>query len=235
MSQSLVVSFVKKIRGKKFKNVEMILAPSYPFLASAKKEIGKNKIGLSAQNVAGRENGALTGEVSAKMLKDVGCQYVIIGHSERRGLLGETDKMINEKMKMALKNNLVPILCVGETNEQKKEGRRDTVLIDQVKQALSKVDNLCKKKIIIAYEPVWAIGSGSVVAMDDLEEAYRVIKRAVSMICSSTYFEEKVKFVYGGSVKASNVAELKELDYLHGFLIGGAGLNPVDFVKVIEA
>jgi triosephosphate isomerase len=228
------VFLAKKIKQKKFSRVELVLAPSFPYLNAVKKQILKTKIKLAAQNVAAWEVGAHTGEVSATMLKELGCDYAIVGHSERRVELAESGHLINLKISQLVQKNLTPIFCVGETAEDKKTGQKNQVLVQQIKTSLSKISGLEKVDLIVAYEPVWAIGSGQAVTIVDLEESYRVIKHAFSMLISEKYFEEHVRFIYGGSVDLGNIGEFSRISYLHGFLVGGASLQAETFFKLAE-
>jgi len=228
------LSFAKKIKKDLVKNLQIVLAPTFPYLLPMAKELKNSQIKLAAQDIAAWDKGAYTGEVSGKMLKEVGCSQVIIGHSERRQYLHETDQLINAKIKQALASNLQPIICVGETLEEKKQGQRDTILVQQIKNDLSKIKNLCQRKIIIAYEPIWAIGTGQMVEPTDLEAAYRVIKNSVAKICSSMYFDSKVTFIYGGSIDSKSVEPFLLLPYLQGFLVGGASLDEPEFVKIAK-
>ena len=187
----------------------VIVCPAYPFL-----EKGKNYI-LGAQDCFCRSEGPYTGEVSAKMLKEVGCSYVLVGHSERRNIFGETDKAINHKVRVCLKHKIKPILCVGENEGEK----RNLVLKRQLKEGLKDVET---KGIIIAYEPIFAIGTGKVCELKDIIESYNLIKKIVP----------DAKVLYGGSVNSLNAKEiLKETD---GVLVGGASINKEEFLKIIK-
>jgi triosephosphate isomerase len=230
-----VIDFLKKIKKRKYQSADLVLAPSFPYLNQVSDGLKNSAIKLAAQNVATQEKGAFTGEVSIKMLKDFGVRYVIIGHSERRQIFSETDSMINQKVKRVLETGMIPILCIGETQEEKNSGQRETVLVQQLRNSLSRVENLANKKVIIAYEPVWAIGTGNVVTESELDEAYRAIKRAISSLAGSNFFEEKVMFVYGGSVDEKNICDLKKIPYLQGFLVGGASLNVDRFLSLVNA
>lgn len=226
------ISYAKKIKNKKYAKVDLVVAPSLPYLEKVHKILASSHIKIAAQNISAWKAGSYTGEVSADMIKESGANFVIVGHSERRQNLGETDELVRAKIKSALEKNLMPILCIGETWSEKKSGQREAVIVLQLKKALAGIDNLCRKKIIIAYEPVWAIGSKKFVDLKDLQDVYRVAKRAVSMICSAEYFDKMISFIYGGSVDLANIEELLKFEPLNGFLIGSASLQPDNFLAL---
>lgn len=228
------VAYAKKIKKEKFSKVDLSLAASFTSLEAVAKALQKSEIKLAAQNIGHLESGSLTGEVSVDMIKEAGCSQVIIGHSERRILLNETNELISQKLKLAYAKNIMPIFCVGETKEEKQNNQRDSVLVQQIKQGLSQVPDLAQKKMILAYEPVWAIGSGQIVDLADLQEVKRVVKRAFSLLAGNQYFEEKVKFIYGGSVDLDNVANFLTDDTIDGFLVGGASLAVENFISLAE-
>jgi triosephosphate isomerase (TIM) len=228
------LDLTKKIKKKKFSKIEIVLAPSFPYLSAVKKLLAKTTIKLAAQNSAAQTLGALTGEVAAEMIKDIGCSYAIVGHSERRQNLFETDQLINEKIKRLFEQKITPILCVGETLEQKKNGRRNQVLVQQLKNCLSKIAVLEKENLVLAYEPVWAIGSGNVVDVAELEAVWGILKHAISMLVSENYFENNVRFIYGGSVDEKNIEQFSALPFVHGFLVGGASLSADKFLTMAE-
>lgn len=235
LNQKAISSYLRKIKTTDFSSAEIVLAPAFPYLSLVFTALKKNKIKIAAQDVASTKEGAFTGEVSAKMLKDFGVKMVLIGHSERRHYFHEGDDLINEKVKQTLENGLTPILCIGETLAEKVQGQRSTILNQQLRQALKNItkDNL--KKIIIAYEPVWAIGTGNVVTEMELDEAFRVIKRTMIGLLGNDFFEKNTVFVYGGSVDEKNIVAFKKIPYLQGFLIGGASLTVEKFKAIIQA
>ena len=228
------VTYAAALRKQAVRGVDLVVAPSLTVLPSVAEKLRGSRVKVAAQDVAAWSEGAYTGEVSARMLKDAGATYTIIGHSERRQLLGETDAMVHDKVAQALKAKLRPILCVGETDEERKAGKRDTVLVQQLRNALSKVPDLHDSRLVVAYEPVWAIGSGQAVQPDDLAQAYKVIKRAVTSLTTSAYWAAKVRFVYGGSVDAENAALFAAQEYVDGFLVGGASLQVKKFLAIAK-
>jgi len=214
-------------------NVEIVVCPSFPSLFVADKNSKESGIRIGAQNCSWQDAGSLTGEVSATMLKEMGVSYVIIGHSERRQRLNETEEMINQKMSTVLKAGLVPILCVGETFSERQEGRKDFVIAGQVESALKNIQ-LVGKKILIAYEPVWVIGSGQAVKIDEAEHASRVIKQVLIDLYPNIDVKQVVQVLYGGSVDSKNVSYFSSSDYLSGVLVGGASLDAAEFIEMVK-
>ncbi|HHY14759.1 MAG TPA: triose-phosphate isomerase [Firmicutes bacterium] len=205
-----------------------------PFTSlSALNALGLTKIKLGAQNMHFADQGAFTGEISGQMLIDVGCQYVIIGHSERRALFGEDDGMINKKVLNALKLGLRPILCVGETLTQRQSGETETIVIEQTQKALSGVTPEQLSKVVIAYEPIWAIGTGETSTAEDANKVIGVIRAAVAELYDAQLAEE-VRIQYGGSVKPENVAGFKRQPQIDGALVGGASIKVQDFMAIID-
>ena len=190
-------------------------------------------IKVGAQNMHFEENGAYTGEVSAKMLKSIGVKYVIIGHSERRAYFAETDETVNKKVKTALKNELNPIVCVGETLEQREEGKTEEIITNQTKFALEGLSSEEVEKVIIAYEPIWAIGTGKTATSEDANESVKSIRKEISKIYGQTT-AERVIIQYGGSVKSSNAKELFSTSDIDGGLVGGASLKAEEFAKIVN-
>lgn len=193
---------------------------------------GQVKVG--AQNMSSEPSGAFTGEISAAMLTDIGCQYVILGHSERRQIFGETDEMINKKVAAALAGNLLPILCVGETLEVREAGNTAEVVRGQMEGSLAGFSAEEMEKIVIAYEPVWAIGTGKVASPEQAEEVHADLRKWLETRYN-TATAEKVRIQYGGSVKPDNAAELLSQPNIDGALVGGASLKVDSFLGIIEA
>ena len=214
-------------------NVEIVVCPSFPSLFVADKNIKESEIKIGAQNCSWQDAGSLTGEVSVTMLKEMGVSYVIVGHSERRQRLNETEEMINQKMSTVLKAGLVPILCVGETFSERQEGRKDFVIAGQVESALKNIQ-LVGKKILIAYEPVWVIGSGQAVKIDEAEHAARVIKQVLIDLYPNIDVKQTAQVLYGGSVDSKNVSYFISSDYLSGVLVGGASLDAMEFIEMVK-
>ena len=214
-----VISFSKKFKTSKFK---IIYLPPNTLICPMAQMVKNTKIEVGAQNCHHQENyGALTGSVNAKMVKGVGAKYVILGHSENRQT-GESDKLINLKIKTALKNGLKVIFCIGEKIKDKRNKKTNSVLSKQIKQGLKGVK---LNNIIIAYEPVWAIGSGLIPKSDELFKTINFIK---------SKFRKKLKILYGGSVNNKNINELKTISNIDGFLIGGASQNSKKFIDIIK-
>jgi len=215
-----------------FKN-KILIAPPFTALDAVSKVVAGTDLILGAQNMAIAESGAHTGETSVLMLKDIGVQSVILGHSERRAIYGETDKIINTKIHLALKHNLEVIFCVGETLEERENGIAEKIVKDQVLNGLKNINEDQLDFITIAYEPVWAIGTGKTASPDDADEIHSVIRKQVEELYSSDA-SEKVIIQYGGSVKPSNVKELMARPNIDGALVGGAALKAETFIPIME-
>ena len=215
------VSFVKEFKElvKDVKNVNMIICPPSTSLYSIHEELEDSNVNLGAQNIYFEKKGAFTGEISALMAKEL-CKYVIIGHSERRGIFNEDNSLINKKVKAALDNNLTPIFCIGESPEEKETGKSKDVVKTQIKEGLKGVDT---KNIIIAYEPIWAIGTGKTATPDIAQDMHAFIKGIVG----------NVPVLYGGSVKPENVKELMKEKDIDGALVGGASLDAKSFSEIV--
>jgi len=213
---------------------EVVICPPYTSLSEASSMIKDSKIRLGAQNIHEEENGAFTGEVSAKMLLNTGCEYVIIGHSERRTIYKESDALINKKIKRALKNNLKPIFCVGELLEEREKNITEQVIKSQVLKGLQDFSLNDLKDLIIAYEPVWAIGTGKTATPQQAEEVHLFIRTLLADNLSSE-FAENLSILYGGSVKPDNSKELLSQKNIDGALVGGACLNADSFISIIKS
>jgi triosephosphate isomerase len=214
----------------------MILCPPFTNLQAVGEEIKGSNIKLGAQNLYFEAKGAYTGEISADMIKSVGCEYVIIGHSERRSYFGETDESVNKKVKFALQNNLVPIVCVGESLEEREKGITFDIIGKQVKNGLANLNLEVleqNKEIIIAYEPVWAIGTGKVASPAQAQEVHAFIRAELVKIFNAKKAEE-IRIQYGGSVKPDNVKELMSQKDIDGALVGGASLKADSFCALLE-
>ncbi len=212
-------------------DVDIVLAPPFTALSKVREEIRDTPIALGAQNLYWEEKGAFTGEVSPLMLKDVGCDYAIVGHSERRQLFGETDKSANKKVLTALTHDLIPILCVGETDAERDRGVTYVVVDRQVKEALKDVAETQLDRIVIAYEPIWAIGTGRTATPAQAEEVHQSIRGQLAKLFN-TDAAETVRILYGGSVKPDNVDDLMAEADIDGALVGGASLKPDSFNRI---
>ena len=212
---------------------EVILCVPYTDLFYCLLNCQGTNIKVGAQNVHFEEKGAYTGEVSAKMLKSIGVEYVIIGHSERRQYFGETDESVNKKVKAALENGLKPIICVGESLEQREQGLTENIIRNQTKLALEGISKEQMSNIIIAYEPIWAIGTGKTATSEDANNSIKAIRDEVSKVYDKEVAENTI-IQYGGSVKSSNAKELFETSDIDGGLVGGASLVPEEFAKIVN-
>ncbi|MCS7281590.1 MAG: triose-phosphate isomerase [Desulfobacterota bacterium] len=217
-------------RTRKINAGEIVLAPPFTALKEVNEVIEGSGVKLAAQNCHFEEKGAYTGEISPFMLKDVGCTYVILGHSERRKLFQETDEVINRKIKAALRAGLKPIVCVGETEEERDTGITEYVIGQQLKKALKGVE--LTEDIVIAYEPVWAIGTGKNATPQEAEEAHRFIRDLLIKIYGQD--GETIRILYGGSVSPENVSQIVAMENVDGALVGGASLKSESFVAIIE-
>ncbi len=213
--------------------VEIIIAPPFTALLPLRHTIGDRKIGLAAQDVHWEEAGAYTGEVSVGMLKDAGCTHVIIGHSERRRYFGETDETVNKKVRAALCGELIPIVCIGETLEQREEGSALQVIERQTEKGLEGLKGKEIESIIIAYEPVWAIGTGRNATPQQAQEAHAHIRKVLANDWGGEV-SALTRVLYGGSVTPDNTLELMNETDIDGALVGGAGLKPDSFKKIVS-
>jgi len=216
------------------KKVDVVVCPPFTSLASANEVIKNKKIGIGAQNIHQKDDGAYTGEISAPMIKSMNCGYVILGHSERRQYFGETNHLINAKIKNALKNGIKPILCVGETLDERENNIHIKIVDDQVTLCLKDLTKEDLKNVIIAYEPVWAIGTGKTATPDMANEMHIVIRQALENIFGKETAEE-TRILYGGSMNDKNAADLLAKPDIDGGLIRGAALKAENFIKIIES
>ena len=212
---------------------EVILCVPYTDLFYSLLTAQDTKIKIGAQNMHWEENGAYTGEVSGKMLKSIGVEYVIIGHSERRQYFNENDETVNKKVKAAFDNELNPIVCVGETLEQRESGKAEEIITTQTKLALEGLSDEQVKNTIIAYEPIWAIGTGKTATADDANNAIKAIRNEIAKNYGQNIANEVI-IQYGGSVKASNAKELFNTTDIDGGLVGGASLKVEEFAKIVN-
>ena len=214
-------------------NAEVILCVPYIDLFYCLMNAQGTNIKIGAQNMHFAETGAYTGEISPKMLKSIGVEYVIIGHSERRAYYGETDESVNKKIKAAFENELKPIVCVGETLEEREAGKTEEIITTQTRLALEGLDKEQVKATIIAYEPIWAIGTGKTATSDDANNSIKSIRAEIAKIYGEDVASEVI-IQYGGSVKSSNAKELFETSDIDGGLVGGASLKPDEFSKIVN-
>jgi triosephosphate isomerase len=222
-------------RGEAAK-VELVLCPPALYVETVGTALAaaKSDVGLGGQNMHDKANGAFTGEVAPAMLIDLGCRYVILGHSERRTLFGETDGTVNVKTKAALAAGLTPIVCVGETLEEREGSRTEAVVTTQVKGSLAGLSPAELEKVVVAYEPVWAIGTGKVATPQQAQEVHALIRSLLGQLASPAV-AAKVRIQYGGSVKPDNAADLAAQPDIDGALVGGASLKADDFLGIARA
>ncbi|MEE2642847.1 MAG: triose-phosphate isomerase [Planctomycetota bacterium] len=215
-------------------SVDVAVCPAFVHAASVGSRIADSVIGLGCQDVYFEAQGAFTGEISCSMLKDIGCRYVILGHSERRHVMGETDEIINKKVKVALESGLTPIVCVGETLEERESGTTMAVIESQFKGSLEGLSPEQVGEIVIAYEPVWAIGTGKVATPEQAEEVHSDLRKLLETSYNAE-ISAKVRIQYGGSVKPGNAADLLSQPNIDGALVGGASLKADDFAAIVTA
>ncbi|MEY4116754.1 MAG: hypothetical protein RLZZ116_82 [Planctomycetota bacterium] len=215
------------------RGVDIAVFPPFPYLAAVRTELG-TAIQLGAQDCSAQKQGAFTGQVSASMLRDVGSTCVLIGHSERRHGLGEGDAILSRKLAQALDSGLAPVLCVGETLAEREAGRANAIIGAQLRGSLAGHAETALSALVVAYEPVWAIGTGRTATPEDAAAAHRAVRQTLSDMYSAR-FAEQTRVIYGGSVNAKNAADLFSREEIDGGLVGGASLVAADFAAIISA
>jgi triosephosphate isomerase len=229
-SRAEAISIADRLRSAwSASDVTIGVAPPFPWLVDVKKQLDGTGIMLGAQTCAATANGAFTGEVSAAMVAEI-CDFVLVGHSERRSLFGETDSVVRQKLSRVLENDLQPVLCVGETLEQRQDGTADAVVAEQLVAALGGLERTQLAKLVIAYEPVWAIGTGQTATPADASAMGAMVNGVVARLG-----RENVPVLYGGSVTAQNAGSLIAEPSIDGFLVGGASLMADDFLAIAAA
>lgn len=228
-------ALVEDLKGRvsSFTNVDIVVCPPFTTLESVVKAAKGSNVKVGAQNIHWAENGAFTGEISAGMLKEAGVEYVIIGHSERRQYFGETDETVNKRLKAALAAGLKPIVCIGELLEEREGGKTEAVLERQMKAGFAGLTPVDMNKVIIAYEPVWAIGTGKTATPEMAQDTHAFIRKTLTELFGATT-AETIRIQYGGSMKADNAAELVKQKDIDGGLIGGASLKADSFADLIK-
>ncbi len=216
------------------RDAEIAVAPTFTCLQDVAEILRGSNIELSAQNISYAAKGAYTGEISADMLKDVGCTHAIIGHSERRQFFGETDEGVSRRVRAALDNDIVPIVCIGESLEERESGKTFDVVLGQLVNGLSSVRREEADRVVIAYEPVWAIGTGKTATPEQAQEVHAAIRAKLNELFGAEV-GEAMRLQYGGSVKASNAKELLGQKDIDGALVGGASLKAEDFAAIVKA
>jgi len=229
------VDFVTRLQKElgDVKETEVVVAPPFVALAPVAERLSGTAIALAAQDCYWEEEGAYTGEVSPPMLRDVGCRYVIIGHSERRAYFGETDETVNKKVHALLSHDLHPIVCVGESLEERERGDTVQIVERQLKGDLKGLDETAVRRVVIAYEPLWAIGTGKTATPEQAQEVHAFIRGLVSSIFNPAVAEE-IRIQYGGSVKPDNVDALMAQPDIDGALVGGASLKVDAFARIVR-
>jgi len=235
LSQSIaLISEIKQELANIKTNCEVVICPPFTSLETASTLIKDSTISVGAQNMYFEDSGAYTGEISADMLLSVGCKYVILGHSERRTIFKESDEMINKKIKKALSKGLKPIFCIGETLQEREDNRTEKVIEVQVRNGLAGISAESFKDVVIAYEPVWAIGTGKTATPQQAEEVHKFIRNLLTEMYGIEITENTV-IQYGGSVKPENAKDLLSQPNIDGALVGGACLKAASFVEIIKA
>jgi triosephosphate isomerase len=230
-AEALASGLVGELSG--IDTVDVAVCPPSVYLQSVAKALSSSNIALGAQNMYFESNGAYTGETSAEMLKDVCCTYVIVGHSERRHVLGETDELVNKKVTTAINAGLLPILCVGELLEQRQGEETEAVVSRQIKAGLAGLSAEKVEAVTVAYEPVWAIGTGLTATPEQAQEVHLMIRKLLAEIYSESV-AANIRIQYGGSAKPGNTAELMACPDVDGLLVGGASLKVDDFAAMIK-
>lgn len=227
-AEDFVREFLPRIAGEG--NIEIVLCPPFTCLSAMSRSIKGSRVWLGAQDVFWADQGAYTGEISPAMLMDLECKYVIIGHSERRQVIGETDAIINRKLSAACEAGLVPIFCVGETLQERQQNLARHVVQQQLEQGLL---NVSPQELVVAYEPVWAIGTGINASSSDAREMAGFIREQLAII-KDRKWAEAVPILYGGSVKPENIAQFMAEPDIDGALVGGASLDAADFARIVR-
>ncbi len=230
-TKALITDLLPLVKDAK---CDVVICTPYTDLATAVEMTKGSNVKVGAENVHWAEKGAFTGEISADMLLELGVEYVIIGHSERRQYFGETDQTVNMRVKTALAKGLKPIVCVGETLEEREGGKVEEVLVRQTTEALKDVASADLDRVVIAYEPVWAIGTGKTATAEVANDTIKIIRDIVKNLYCANCAENKVRIQYGGSMNPKNVKELMAMPEIDGGLIGGASLKAVDFSLVVN-
>jgi len=228
--KELILGIIKGIENK---TVEAVICVPFTNLESSVDLTKDTEVKVGAQNMHWLDNGAYTGEISPLMLKELNVDYVIIGHSERRQYFNETDETVNLKVKSALSNNINPIVCVGETLQQREEKIHIELVQNQVRKAFEGIENNEVSKVVIAYEPIWAIGTGVTASSEQAEEMCKLIRDTIKSIYNENISDE-IRIQYGGSVKPDNIKELMNKENIDGALVGGASLKAEDFLKLLN-
>ncbi len=232
-SETLFLAKELKERLSGINDVDIAVFPPFTSIKTASDVLSGSNIKVGAQNMYFEDKGAFTGEVSAAMIKEAGAELVILGHSERRNIFGETNELISKKLKKAVNSGLRPILCIGEKLEEREAGKTEEVLENQLKGSLAGINEEEMENIVIAYEPVWAIGTGKTATPEQAESAHKFVREVISEIYSDSTAENTI-IQYGGSVKPENIDELMASPNIDGALVGGASLKAESFERIVK-
>lgn len=230
---SEAISFVNEVKGSTVEGVESVICSPFTNLPALVEAVKGTDVHVGAQNLHFEDNGAYTGEISGVMLKDLGVEYVIIGHSERRAYFAETDEIVNKKVVAAFKHGLTPILCVGEKLEEREAGQTKNVCKVQTEAAFAGLSAEQAAQVVIAYEPIWAIGTGKSSTAEDAQDVIGYIRQLVSGLYGASV-ADAVRIQYGGSVKPNNIAEYMAQPDIDGALVGGASLEPASYIQLVQ-
>ncbi len=233
-SVELAKAVASGISGRATDKVTVAVMPPFVYLQSVVRAVSSSGVAVGAQDVYLEQKGAFTGEISPAMLKDVGCTYVLCGHSERRHVIGETDELVGKKLAASISGGLLPVLCVGELLEERDAGETEQVVARHLKTGLAGLSAEKMSAVTIAYEPVWAIGTGRTATPQQAQEVHAFVRNWLAEAYDKTLAEE-IRVLYGGSVKADNARELMQQPDVDGLLVGGASLKADEFVRIIEA
>ncbi len=233
-----ILNRIKKIRREKreLRDFDVVLCPPFMSIPEVAKIFGpkKNVLSCGAQDCFWEEKGGFTGEVSPLVLKELGCEYVILGHSERRQVLGETDEMVHKKVKTALNLGLIPVICVGETREERDKGLKEHVVLTQVSKALEGINLKVNQEIIIAYEPVWVIGTGQAIDPQEADYMAKIILQRTIDMYPLPIVHNNIRTIYGGSVDSATISPFLNQETIDGVLVGSASLKTEEFIKMCE-
>lgn len=231
-AESLATAIKRELEAEA--KVDVVLCPPFTAINKVSEVVSGTQLAVGAQNMHFEPSGAYTGEISAEMLREQFCRYVILGHSERRQYFGETDASVNSKTKAALAAGLIPIVCVGETLEEREAGQIEAVITTQINDGLAGIEAVDLKKIVIAYEPVWAIGTGKTATPEQAQDVHKLIRDLLAKL-SDQGTADAIRIQYGGSMKPANALELLSKPDIDGGLIGGAALDATSFVEIVKA
>ena len=227
------LAFIAEIKKITLKDRDAVVCPPFTALHAVGKELKGTNISLGAQNMHFEKSGAFTGEISAEMIKEAGCAYVILGHSERRDYFKETNELINKKIKAAILNGLNPILCVGEKLDEREQNKTKEIVESQLKGSLKDISKADMSEVTIAYEPVWAIGTGKTATPQQAEEVHAFLRGLIEGMYGKD-ISEAIRILYGGSVKPNNIKEIMGTGNIDGALVGGASLDPNSFAELVN-